>query len=1083
VREVSTATDAAWLTGDFTGDRRAMVRATIQHPQMDLYDLTYNVYASLVFGRPAQSPQELPNVKSLKWSRGVDTDIATATMELYNTAPQPLGTVFNPVYGIDQPGYYTFTTSAEASPLYARNTREQWQSLIVPDNIVRTYEGYGFNPDTCPEDDQNLYQSGVWLIKDVEFDVAGLITLTMEDLASILRDQICFYPVIPKNFYPLSFSSVPKKSGFKQGYTVTKIVDTGGNYDPKHPPPGGWTGPTVAPTGLAVDEGNNRVHFTWTDVPNPPSGYEVAGYQIIIDNQRQAAIIEPGHQARTITGTFAPGNVYIANVAAIYLRESDGHELLSSHSDPVWVYPHTSGYGAAVTNVAINDAPPPDDPLQPAVPVPGVIGWNYSTGGDPIDGFKLILFTQGTSPLKIVYDRPVDGTGRQFFPTFVGDLSQYSVVCYPYHGTSKGAGGLYTNGWLLHPPAAGYAPHEPSPPAPGVHTVTNPTTGVTSVVNAADLNAGYSNNSNYWYVGAGEDQAVFGHTPRMALDSDASSYWLSIGNVDPGRDFAFEWFEVTIPNEEVSSVRFTTAKSGYFAYISVFAAGVWVNHDRADVIPYNPEDPISHNGGDIPYCETVACSKGEGPYEVIFRQPIPRATKVRVTLHNLQDFGLGDYLYRAGIRDISVAGLQGVNPPPVLGPVQDDDDPETFMTYETYIPPKEVPGAGEKPGAYEDYTDIVKLLCAWGGFYWPPNAQLTDSCGNVSTYDFGPGLYGLKNVDPVLGGQDGGRVWGDFMATGTAGIANLPIPQWDKKSLLDGISYVRDIIGFLFYIDELGSAVWRLPNVFSVGNYVGNLAADAGRSATIVTIDENQTLLDLKATLSSRNVRERYFIASTDGKTGALAQGYNPNPIGLRRVAGWTDQHFGSNSECLVMADMIALRALMAYRVDTVQIAGYPRIQIDDQVRLQEKVTAESYLHYVRGISSSNDLESGVWTYDLDTSWLGQDPFLNWIFNPSELSTELQAYLTVNAALGTSSFTDPTTGTSTGGTVTKDVSEVAKFVKASGTSAAVYITDGITKRHVLTQAELTALVNLGVVPSATVSPIDAAVLNAIPDAP
>jgi hypothetical protein len=173
----------------------------------------------------------------------------------------------------------------------------------------------------------------------------------------------------------------------------------------------------------------------------------------------------------------------------------------------------------------------------------------------------------------------------------------------------------------------------------------------------------------------------------------------------------------------------------------------------------------------------------------------------------------------------------------------------------------------------------------------------------------------------------------------------------------------------------------------------------------------------------------------------------------------------------------------MAYRVDTVQIAGYPRIQIDDQVRLQEKVTAESYLHYVRGISSSNDLESGVWTYDLDTSWLGQDPFLNWIFNPSELSTELQAYLTVNAALGTSSFTDPTTGTSTGGTVTKDVSKVAKFVKASGTSAAVYITDGITKRHVLTQAELTALVNLGVVPSATVSPIDAAVLNAIPDAP
>jgi hypothetical protein len=1161
MREVSTATTAVWLSGNFVGNRRAMARVTLQHPNMDLYDLGYNVYAALLFGAHASQPVELPNVKSLKWSRGVDTDVATGTLELYNTAPQPVGTTFNPSWGVDQPGFYTyeFSDGETFNPLYTKTDKHFWQSVLVPDQILRTYEGYGFDATTCPENDANLYQTGVWVIKDVAYDVQGIITVNFEDLGSIMRDQIAFYPVVPKNFYPLQFSAVPKTSGFTQGYTVTKTVDSGGNYDPNNPPPGGWSGPLTAPLNVRVVDGPAGAVITWDDVPALNSqhaidvatakvtaakahlatihrgnvagnalyavalvavaaaeaelkaakanAYKITGYQVVIDNVRMAQWTIPYGTAHiTIIGTpFVNGNVYQINVVAIYERLTDGHQQAGNDSVPVFAHPYEAGAGGTVVNIITDDAPPQSDPHQAQVQVPGVIGFSY-TG--TVDTFQIVVFKK-TGEQNVYAVAPDGGSAtRQYFQTGQGALAGWDVLIYPVTDGKNGRGGFYSvDGAFFQPPVAGAPPHEPSPLPKGTPTVTKkatPTsTKTTTVLNPVELHPTFSDTSNTYYVGAGENVSVYGHTPHMALDDDDGSYWLSIGNIDPGRDFAFEWFEVKIPNQEVSSVKFHNKMPGYFCYLSVFAKGTWVHHDAGDIIPYNPKDPISHNGGNIPYAETLNCGNSEGPFEITLRASIPGVTKVRLTFHNLQDFGVGQVHYRAGLRKIKVYGISSSSsststggggststPPPGQqdpkpGPVHDDDDPSIVSTYTVYIPPAETPGAGTEPGKYEDYTDIVKLLCAWAGFYWPPNATIRDTCGNTVTYDWGPGLYGLRNVDPVLGGQDSGRVWGDFMDTGTAGVADLPVSTFDKKSLLDCISQIRDIIGFIFYIDEQGAVIWRLPNIFGVGNYIGNYAADAGRSQAIISLDERTTLIDLKATLSSRNVRERYFIASTDGKTGALAAGFNPNPIGLRRVGGWTDQHFASDSECLMMADMIALQALMTYRVDTVQIAGYPGIQVDDQVRITEKVSGENFLHYVRGISSTNDLETGVWTYDLNTNWLGVDPFSTWLFNPSELSTELQQYLDATAAEGGSSFAPPpsngSTDPTTGGTTTQE-DKVAKFIKVAA-NAAVYITDGLTKRHVANQAELDKLVQIGVVSSNTITTVTAGQLAAIPDAP
>ncbi len=156
-------------------------------------------------------------------------------------------------------------------------------------------------------------------------------------------------------------------------------------------------------------------------------------------------------------------------------------------------------------------------------------------------------------------------------------------------------------------------------------------------------------------------------------------------------------------------------------------------------------------------------------------------------------------------------------------------------------------------------------------------------------------------------------------------------------------------------------------------------------------------MLGLVANLSSRNIREKVFVANVNGQIGAVVKGHNPYPSGMRRVAGWTDQHFETTAECIVMADLITLRQLFTYRTDTVVIAGNPAIQIDDQVRLYERVTNEGFLQYVEGITSSWDLESGRWTYQLSTHWLGDAPFDSWVFDPANLDPATQAYL---AALG-----------------------------------------------------------------------------------
>lgn len=467
-------------------------------------------------------------------------------------------------------------------------------------------------------------------------------------------------------------------------------------------------------------------------------------------------------------------------------------------------------------------------------------------------------------------------------------------------------------------------------------------------------------------------------TPE-AEEHDNTTFWRSTGQ-DAINDFV--WWEFDVDSDfndgegrvPVAAVRVRPAGGPFRVYVSIHNGSGWVGKKE---IPYTPGD--SPGGvdiqADIPFVKSFIADRWFGQDWVLPRKYM--AKKIRLTFTHLRQREVGEHPFRAGLREMQIYTA----------------DQLSDLSFEKGTVQKLV-------GNYGDYTHIIKWVCAWAGWYWPSHGTDMDFIRVRGGGDPGKDYVSHIAPDPVL---PKGRVWGDFMKTGTGGIADLTVDMFDKKPLMDIINYVRDLTGFLFFIDEVGGVVWRQPNQWTVGNYVTPEDFEDGRpgkrrryarTSEIVELREDETLWSWTVSLDSKNIRERIFVANAVGGYGVVVKAFNPYRIGLKRVAGYSDQRFESKTEARVMADLIATNAMFTYRTGQAQIPGYPKIQVDDQVKILERTTNEYFYHYVMGIKSDMDLDSGEWTYDLQTHWLGADPEGGeWVVNFSELSTATQNYL------------------------------------------------------------------------------------------
>lgn len=720
MKQVDEATKQAWESGDFvTDDRRPMARVTIQKMHINLFDYRYRrsdsvdwhhdgKFASALFGQKSR-PRELRNVKSVKWTRGVEQDVGTCTIQLYNV--QGSATVPNDEE-YDFPGW--FTPNRGEDPFFAEwgYEKNRWNRWILPDRLIRTYEGYGFDSTYPAETDPHMYPSGVWLVDTVSIDTEGLITVECRDLGRLLLDHICFPPVVPWDIYPLWFDTFQSKK------------------KKKHEPATHWQLPKY---------------------------------------------------------------------------DTDSNMLF--------------------------------------------VGLGITDNGHPI------VSANGT---------------------------------------------------------------------------------------------------------------VAGHHGTNAFDGEVSTHWLSTGTrAEQVSDF--RWIQAKIPGGgSVEGVRVDMYGGALRCYVSLMNTdGEWLGRNE---IPYTQQDGEVDVQAGIPYVDSFPVGAGRAD-SLTFDKKYHNIKKIRFTFNNLWNSGIGyNYPYRVAVQSLSYAS---------------DMNAEAGENLNWF-------------GNYNDYTHVVKWLCAWGGFYWP---RLTSGEAYWSFSD-GTTFTNPPDWDDVAIKK--GRVFGDLHRSFVAGVVKLDVDFFDKKPLMDGIAAVRDIIGFEFHIDELGGVVWRMPNVWKKGNWVmpENGGERTSRTQEIVTIDEDTTLLQMTSQLSSKNVRERVFIGNLTGHKGAVVRGYNPAPSGQRRVGGWTDQRFATKQECEMMADLIALRQQWVYRQNTVTIPGNPQIQIDDQVRIKERMTGEGYLHRVMGISSTFDNEDGKWTYDLQTHWLGTDAFEKDAWHPERLTDVTRHYLHALGVLG-----------------------------------------------------------------------------------
>jgi hypothetical protein len=228
-----------------------------------------------------------------------------------------------------------------------------------------------------------------------------------------------------------------------------------------------------------------------------------------------------------------------------------------------------------------------------------------------------------------------------------------------------------------------------------------------------------------------------------------------------------------------------------------------------------------------------------------------------------------------------------------------------------------------------------------------------------------------------------------------------------NKSFMEGIRQVVDMIGGIFFVDESGGAIFRMPNIWKGGNFVTDPGAPQGMNTRIkrhpIEFHEDVNLIDYTLTLDDKNVRSEILVVGADPNvhsSNTIAGGYvlhgHENVIDFTRVLGGMTRFmmvpgdktsgFETDEECQRMAELIALQILFSYRTGSVKAPCHPGLQIDDQVRIFERVTYERNIHYVSGISTNMDLRTGEYTMDVTTHWLGSDPDTDWFLDYEKLT-------------------------------------------------------------------------------------------------
>lgn len=246
--------------------------------------------------------------------------------------------------------------------------------------------------------------------------------------------------------------------------------------------------------------------------------------------------------------------------------------------------------------------------------------------------------------------------------------------------------------------------------------------------------------------------------------------------------------------------------------------------------------------------------------------------------------------------------------------------------------------------------DIVKDLVLWSGFHlYDPDET---------------------SADPV--------VYGNIESTGAYAKEDLPKDMFDKKPVIDPITQLKEVVGYIVWVDQEGGFRFESPNWWALGNYdYSGVELDL-----IPVVDEMTQMLSYNVSASDRDARSEIMISTaepTEDFSDTLTTRIVPQSAailkGMVRPAQWFNGMFLNKKEQEVMAELISMHIWFAERMGSVTCWANPLIDINDQVRIYERTTGETFVHYVRGVSSTFDAETNSYQMTLTTNWLGGSPF------------------------------------------------------------------------------------------------------------
>ncbi len=959
-----------WRSGIYVGDSRPSTRVTVE-PKFHL-DATGPVVGQWHRG-PArwfqradltqQEEIEIPGVLTVSSNRSVEADAGTCDITVRNVTPPVFGDPEMPPGQFADLGHYT-PERGDSQESAARwgHAPNSWTGILVPNALLRTYQGFGGQDKNLHDAlaDGDIVLNGVWLVDDVTINTDGTLALKCRDMMKLLIDQQLVPPLVPVELYPLKYNRYRIEP-----YSI-----------PAAPPPG--DGSACPSTVYPPNDG------AW----HSSSDLTYGGYN-------SGATGHPPADAYDIS--FEPGPIYpgkLAHQRSYWLSEPKG-----GPRDSVWIDMDIPGNVLPINEVYIH-------PWR---------GWMEGKGNHLVmisvwEGGQWALPSDaqgGVTPEGIPYvttavpgrkgpsGSPED-QNRNYLPrdyrTTRIRLTWTNLIWsddYPHDGGGFRAGARKLMA-CFNPKRELYPP---------------------IVFAGVSIPANDEDRSGYWQVRANGEVFAFGDArvyPQnnpgqhlfwvtgMAVHPHGRGYWTidNTGFVIAAGEANYFGDPAADGRDDYLDIAPTPSGNGYWI---LRRDGVVQAYGDAGTYGWAPYNGIMHMGGQA-WAQAIESHPDTQGYWVLW-------TDGHVQAFNLPHYGDADAVGFAPLEWVTTIKRnstgKGYRILSGTGRVQCKGD-ATFhgnagalgaltdawpwhLFWDLLISSESdhgyliqqanggLFGAGDfhqfgsigtgkgelrYDGNYKDYSDIVKELLLWAGFY----------------------LY--KNPQPSGAMPD---VYGNIESTGAYSTNDpLPAEMFDKRPVLDAIRDIKAIVGYAFYIDAEGGARWEAPNWWQMGNFLidGTPFAYMPEVDEVVQLTSHSVVRSAAAARSEIIISTQYPYATVNGQKvpdgivkTRIVSVTEPDLKGIIMPAMWSNGQFLKPEEQRTMAELIDLQIWFARRTASVQCVANPLIDVNDQIRIIERQTGEVYIHYIKSISMTHDLHSGQFTMSLTTHWLGGTPF------------------------------------------------------------------------------------------------------------